>query len=174
MEDEEWRYLDRIPGHFVSNLGRVKRLDFISSEEEIVEGFAGEDTHVWVKLVSSYGDHLYFGPLWKVVLSAFCWGSLDDLDIQHQNGDKTDNRLANLDLYFNDPRLGWRKVGWREDGLDRILDRRLGERIEIIETGQVFDSVSEVARAIGGHQPNVTAVLKGRLASHRGYSFRYV
>lgn len=49
-----------------------------------------------------------------------------------------------------------------------------GRTIRIVETGNVYDSISECARAIGGIRKNVSACLTGRKHTHRGFHFEYV
>lgn len=50
---------------------------------------------------------------------------------------------------------------------------RYRKPVRVIETGEIYPSVRECARAIGGDQPTITACLHGRHKSHHGYSFEY-
>lgn len=47
-------------------------------------------------------------------------------------------------------------------------------KIEVIETGEIFDNMQQVARAIGGQPSNVARVLNGYMHQHKGYHFRLV
>lgn len=46
--------------------------------------------------------------------------------------------------------------------------------VRIVETGDVYPSVTACARAIDGDQPTITACLKGRHKTHHGYHYEWV
>ena len=49
-------------------------------------------------------------------------------------------------------------------------------KILVVETGEVYDSYEDVAKAIGGRRSGVHACLRGtgNRSSHMGYHFRFV
>lgn len=53
---------------------------------------------------------------------------------------------------------------------------RRSRAVQIIETGQIFDSISECAESIGGSAGTICEILSGRSnrVTHRGYHFEYV
>ena len=88
--------------------------------------------------------------------------------INHDNGDKTDNSVGNL--YYTTPSENMKHA--YEDGVNHYVG--YNERpVRIIETGEVFKSQAECARAIGGKRPNINACLVGRRRSHMGYHYEY-
>lgn len=83
--------------------------------------------------------------------------------IRFVNGDKTDNSIWNLYLTKNDPVVDRpsAREGW-------------GKRVRIIETGQVFRTVRDCARFIGGDYSSVYRVLEGKRRTHLGFTFEYL
>ena len=53
---------------------------------------------------------------------------------------------------------------------------RKGKAVQIVETGEIFNSISECADAIGGSAGTICEILSGRnrRATHMGYHFEYV
>lgn len=49
-------------------------------------------------------------------------------------------------------------------------------RVMIVETGEIFDSYEETAKAIGGRRSGVHACLRGtgNRRTHMGYTFKFV
>lgn len=46
--------------------------------------------------------------------------------------------------------------------------------VQINETGEVYVSYADAARAINGHKGDILLCLRGLRFSHKGYTFRYV
>lgn len=53
---------------------------------------------------------------------------------------------------------------------------RKGRAVQIVETGETFNSISECADAIGGSAGSICEILRGhnRRETHMGYHFEYV
>lgn len=53
---------------------------------------------------------------------------------------------------------------------------RKGRAVQIVETGETFNSISECADAIGGSAGSICEILRGhnRRSTHMGYHFEYV
>lgn len=51
---------------------------------------------------------------------------------------------------------------------------RAGIQIRVVETGNVYQSITECARAINGNDRHICDCLSGRQRTHRGYHFEYV
>lgn len=83
-----------IPGYLdyqASNLGRVKSLKF--NKERILKPGRDKDGYLYVVLCNESGKKTF--KVHRLVVMAFL-GILDDQEIDHINGNPTDNRLKNL------------------------------------------------------------------------------
>lgn len=47
------------------------------------------------------------------------------------------------------------------------------KRVRILETGEIFDSAEECAKAIGGSTSGISKCINGRLERHKGFTFVY-
>lgn len=106
----------------------------------------------------------------RLVAEAFLEQPSEDAwQVNHINGDKRDNRRINLEYVTPSDNM--------YHSYANCLNHWEGynERpVRIIETGEVFKSQAECARAIGGSQPNINACLVGRRNTHLGYHYEYV
>lgn len=170
MEDEDFRPVVFLQGLMVSNFGNFKQFIwpdgyYISLDDQvgIRDGRRVLDAEFFDWRYNSFTDRL--------VMQAFYVGLQPDMEIRHIDGDLTNDCLDNLEAWWDDPKSNFRRVGVRNGD---ILDRRLAGQVEIVETGEVFESVNECAKRVGGQQSNIYGVLSGRIQTHKGYSYRWI
>ena len=87
-------------------------------------------------------------------------------EVNHINGNKEDNRAANLEWTTRSENM---RHAFRTG-----LKKAKGTPVRIVETGEVFESISECARRIGGDNSAIAKCLAGKLSTHHGYHFEYV
>lgn len=95
-------------------------------------------------------------------------------EVNHENGNKEDNRKQNLmwcDRSYNVKhayRLGLNKGNKNSISKPVIV---LGLSGNVITT---FSSVREAARKLNIHCQNICSVLKGKYSQTKGYKFKYI
>lgn len=122
----------------------------------------------------SLGKHLPGQLVHVLVAEAFVPGYEPGLDVDHKNGKKWDNRVENLQ---------WMT---RSDNIKRAFEMGLVKghkgpnagtsprKIEIIETGEIFNSQAECARAIDGSISRISLCARDPVKTHKGLHFRRI
>ena len=163
MDEEQWKEWPQDPRILVSNKGNV-----VSYKR----GGAGHP----LKVTHNNRGYQMVGasqpPQYVHRMVAETW--LDNpnnyRDVNHINGDKDDNRVENLEWVTRSENL---RHAFRT-GLKKHSGGLKPTPIRIVETGEVFESIRECARRIGGTPSGIAKCLAGRRSTHRGYHFEYV
>lgn len=151
-----WAVVDGFPNYEVSTLGEVYNTKF----KRYVHPRKNPEGYLRVTLFhNGVGREKYIHVL---VARAFFSDFRDNAQVTQVNGDKEDNRLENLRLRGN-----------TRPYLERERRRPWGRRVKIVETGEVFRTVGDLARYIGGDYSKVYACLRGERNHHLGYTFEY-
>ena len=163
MSKERWRDIDGFENYRVSSEGRVRN----KRTGRVLRSAPDSSGYMTVGL-SSHGK-THSKNVHRLVAKAF----LDKREpeayqVNHIDGNKHNNTLDNLEWVSPSENMAhayshglnhW--VGYNETP------------IRIVETGEVFKSQAECARAINGIQANINACLAGRRHTHLGYHYEY-
>lgn len=166
MNTEIWKDIEENPNYQVSNHGRVKNkhTDRILKPRGAVNDY---------KQVCLYKDGIGVNRrVHRLVAKAFIPNYAEELQVNHIDGNKSNNYLDNLEWVT---RLENMKHAY-DNGLISHRSPMSGQRpkpVRIIETGEVFESENACARAINGNRRNVQQCLKGKRHTHLGYRFEY-
>ena len=153
MNDEElWREWPQDPRIMVSNKGNV------------VSYKSGACRPLKVSHNARGYQQVSAGLVHRMVAETWIPNPNHYRDVNHINGDKSDNRVENLEWVTHSENI---RHAYRT-GLMKTTP------IYIVETGEVFESIAECARQIGGSPSNISACLNGCQPTHRGYHFEYV
>lgn len=157
MTEERWAQIEGFPDYAVSDQGRVKSLRF---------------DHILAPRTNSYGQPRVVLMRDKVpheryvnrlVAEAFIPEFKLEYRVRWRNEDKSDNGVNNL-KFPNGRRMGQ---------LARTVPAPVYRRIRIVETGEVFRSIDDLAKYLGGDPSSIYRVLRGDRKSHKGYTFEY-
>lgn len=157
---EVWLQIPDYPNYDVSSEGQVRnRITGRVLKQANVKGYRR------VVLCDEDGHHPK--AVHRLVADTFYDGDHEGLEVNHIDGRKANNFLGNLEWCTSSEN---RRHAFRT-GLQKASHSK---QIMIIETGEVFDSISDCARYIRGDFRNISACLRGKQKSHRGYHFEYV
>lgn len=99
-----------------------------------------------------------------LVAENFCDGYKPGLEVNHKDGNKHNNHYSNLEW---ETRGGNQSHAYKA-GLNYGPKHR---PVRVIETGEVFPSIKDCARSIGGHDRNISRCLSGNAKSYRSLTF---
>ena len=167
LKKEIWKDVYDFPNYQVSDLGRVRN----KRTKNIKKTYLDNDGYEKVSLVKLDPiKKTYRKTVHRLVAESFLGGKHPTLQVNHINGVKNDNRLENLEWC-----TGSENVKHAYDSGLRKPSGGRGKirRVQVIETGEIFDNLHECAKAIGSDSGNVSKHLHGMCDSVKGYHLRY-
>lgn len=162
--DCEWKEHPDRPDIYVSDTGiiakNVRGRIVIKEPHVINSGYLAVSVDDYRTRRSKNSNYLVH----RLVAETYIPNHFEKKYVNHIDGDKFNNCVDNLEWVT------------RSENMRHAYDHGLypTERIRIVETGEVFKSASECARAIGGTSCGICDCKKGRQTSHRGYHFEFL
>ena len=157
MDDEQWRDWPQDPRVKVSNKGNV-----VSCKKGACSPLKIGHNNCGYQRVNASRQPQY---VHRMVAETWIDNPNHHEQVNHINGDKDDNRVENLEWVTPSQNM---RHAFRT-GLNKNRTS-----VRIVETGEVFESIAECARRIGGSQANISHCLAGKRSTCRGYHFEYV
>lgn len=154
---EAWRNVEGYEGLYqVSNFGKVRSL----ITNRILKPFQTKDGYLRIKLSKDGNKKMFY--IHRLVATAFLSNEEELPEIDHINNDRSDNRVANLQWISHVENLRKKESDW---GVPR--------KVQCIETGQIFDSVSAAAKAMKRDKSTMSDHLRGKTQSCAKKHFKY-
>ena len=176
-ENEIWKDIPDYEGYYqVSNMGRVRSVDrevrhssggMRILKEKVLKPVMNRDGYLKVGLWKD-GKMKKF-TIHRLVYSAFCGEIPNELQVNHIDEDKTNNKLENLNLMTPKQNSNW---GTRNERFAKTQSKPV---VALDEDGNVvfeFSSVREAGRN-GFNSGNLTECCLGKRRRHRGYSWKH-
>lgn len=206
---EIWKNIEGTDGRYqVSNEGRVKRLPiesekfcykkgenvFHNTDEYILKTIADQSGYLLVHIPRGKG--IPRGSVHRLVAKAFIpipeelkqFEGTQNLQVNHKNEDKTDNRVSNLEwctAKYNsnygtrNERMGAKLKGRRpSDATIKAMVERCRRAVEKYTKDDVYletyESIAEAARQNENvHHANIVKCCQGKIKSTGGFKWKY-
>ena len=168
FKDEKWKDIEDFPHYQVSDYGRVRNKD----TKYIMAQLKNSGGYMTIRLRKNYGDaHKPAASVHRLVAEAFLGGKHPDLQVNHKDGNKTNNHVDNLEWCTRKEnaqhamRLGLFKPQAPE-GPKR--------RVRIVETDEIFDTIRDCANYLDVAEQHIWSCLNGYRSTRKGFHFEYV
>lgn len=181
---EEWRPITGYEeSHEVSNFGNVRSIDRVietnsrwgTRRKEKRKGrqlssFMNKDGYPCVHIKRDRRQKEF--KIHRIVALAFLGEPGEGMEVNHIDGDKTNNHVSNLEWVTHKENMvhNFKVLGYDYTG--RM--GRAGRLIKCIDTGEIFPSETEVARAHGGTQGGVWYALNKGHGVYRGKKYKII
>lgn len=159
MAKERWRPIDDYPSYRVSDQGRVQN----QKTGRILKD--ADDGNGYRMVVLCSDGKCRSTKVHKLVATAFIPDHASGLEINHIDGDKSNNAVSNLEWVD------------RSKNMTHAISKGLWDTrrpVRVIETGEVYASELECAKAIGGNVAHVQHCAAGLRKTHRGLHYEFV
>lgn len=158
---ETWKKVVEFPGYEVSNLGNVRN----SETGKCLKPGKHRQGYRLIWFSDSEGRH--GRSVHRTVAEAFIPNPENKPQINHIDGDKTNNKVDNLEWSTGSENM----IHAYSTGL---FAGRPTTAVRIIETGEEFASIRECANRIDGDPSNICKCLRGTQESHLGFHFETI
>jgi hypothetical protein len=171
--NEEWRVIQGYPDYEVSDYGNVR------SKDRIIRQFGHKGYYERLmkgRLLKLRKQNAGYLVVWlckdgmsKIVtvhrLVACAFIGVSELDVNHKNGDKTDNRVDNLEYVDRSTNIkhSYNVLNQRD---------RINKSVVCVETGEKFNSIREAGKAKGVNPISIGHVLAGRNKTAGGLTWK--
>lgn len=140
---EEWKEIKGFEGRYeVSSLGRIRSIPPMSKKIRIRKNFVDKDGYEGCLLRSP--NKYNTKKVHRLVAEAFIPNPDAKHEVNHKNGNKKDNRAANLE---------WASHSENQRHKNRVLKKYNGwrppKKVMNQETGEIFGSYIEAAESVG-------------------------
>ena len=156
-----WKSISEYPNYEVSDSGEVRN----SKTGRILKQGRHKQGYDLVWLCNSDGTH--GKAVHRLVAEAFIPNPECKPQVNHRDGNKSNNCVDNLE---------WNTEKENTMHAYNILHcaRKPTTPVRIIETGEVYGSITECAKAIGGDPSDICSCMHGKHKTHMGYHFEAV
>lgn len=162
----EWKTVVGYEGLYeVNELGQVRSLPRYTTKGRILKIYTNKHNgYQYVCLCKN--NKSVTRRLHRVVMEAF-FGKRDELQINHINGIKNDNRLVNLEYCTQSENM--------RHAYDMGLEIPRGRKVRCLDDNRVFNTLTECVVFYGGSKAScLTRVCNGQRKHYKGRRFEYV
>lgn len=162
---EQWKAIENWERYEVSDLGNIRN----AKTGRILKPVTRWDGRKYVDL--HWNGKRMTASVHRVVAKAFIENPDNKAQVNHINGNPSDNRVENLEWVTNQE---------NQIHAHRVLKREPSgwcnprKKVVCVETGVVYSSMREAARAVNANNQSLWAVCNEKRKTCRGFHWKYV
>lgn len=165
---ERWAEVIGFENYAVSDQGRIRNID-TGRILKPCYNYAGHES--WYGQLTLMRNGKYYQRyINRLVAIAFCEGYSLGLEVNHEDGDKTNAAAHNLTWIACSENMDRAY----QTELLKVTNKDKRKALEIIETGERFESLTECAEYLEVSKVSICKQLKGKLPHVKGFMFRYI
>lgn len=164
---EQWVQIQDYPSYYVSNYGRIKSYKHDKKVGKIINGTINSKGYCMIGLYKDNKEILK--PVHRLVAEAFIPKIIDKDLINHKDGNKTNNKVENLEWVNNSENIyhAYHELGFNPNGI-KIFQIDISSN-NIINT---FISAEEASRTTGIDASSIRKVCNNKRKTAGKYKWR--
>lgn len=163
MMEEIWKDIPNFKDYQASNIGNIRKINFRNfGITKLLKQSYDKDGYKNVNIYQKkYRTH-------RIIAMAFLNDYSEDLQVNHKNGIKDDNKIENLEMVTNQQNSFHRTNILKKGKLKSVvmLDKNMRKIC-------IFNSTREAERKTGIEHSSISKVCKGRKHTAGGYIWKY-
>lgn len=166
MKEEMWKPIKGYEGLYeVSTYGRVRSLHRATTSGKILKLYVNA-SNGYVYVCLSKGNRKNQKRVHRCLMNAF-YGEHPDKQVNHIDGDKTNNHIENLEWCSSSENM----IHAYSHGLEKAEGRKVID----LTTNRVFNTLTEAAMSLGsGKASAISRVCNGMRSNYKNHKFAYL
>lgn len=171
--NEEWRAIKGYEGLYeVSNFGNVRSLArkvYRRFSWVMLKGKTLKPANIkgYRKVVLCKNGKSKLCAIHRLVAEAFIPNPSNLPQVNHKDENKANNTVSNLEWCTHSYNMNYGTI------LDKKISKQ-GYKIRCVETGEVFQSIREAAKAVNSTHQNISACLRGKTKTAKKYHWELI
>ena len=158
----EWKEIKGFSDYEASSEGEIRNKHTL----QIIKPHSLRNGYISIKL---YKDHKpYARMVHRLVAAAFLGES--DLEVNHIDGNKTNNKVSNLEYLSRSDNL---RHAYALGLITPHAPRAQGKKVICLTNGKAYESIAEASRAVGVDKREIARVCNGKRKSAKGLRFAW-
>lgn len=171
--EEKWKDISGYPNYQVSNIGRVKSLNYKrTGKEKILKPLKNKKGYLQVILYNL--GKIKSMKIHRLVAAAFVQNnSLFNNEVNHIDECKTNNCASNLEWCTTEQNCNY---GTRNERIAkaRINNPKISKKVKCLDTGIVYPSIQEIERQLGFNRVSISRCCNKKQKTSYKYRWEYV